>query len=97
MEYPIYIERHRDGVQYCAYAPDLPGCMAVGPSRQAVAEAIAVEIAAYIRSAEEKGLTVQPPGTDALFQEAMRRDIVALRKNIEMLEARLDQILSVSH
>ena len=97
MEYPIYIVRHRDGVQYCAYVPDLPGCIAVGPSRQAAAEAIDGEIAAYIKAAEERGVTVQPPGTDARFQEAMRCDIVALRTNIEMLEARLDQILSISH
>ena len=97
MEYPIYIVRHRDGVQYCAFAPDLPGCSVSGPSRQAVAEAIDAEIAAYFEAAATKGVTVQPPGTDAKFQESMRSELVTLRNNIDLLEARLEQILAVSH
>jgi predicted RNase H-like HicB family nuclease len=97
LDYPIYIVRHRDGEQYCAYVPDLPGCLAVGPSRQAAAEAIDRAITAYLEAAKARGESVPEPGTDAKAKERMRSDLATVRNNLEILEARLDQILSISH
>ncbi len=44
-----------------AYVPDLPGCAAVGASREEVEELIGEAIAAYLEDLREAGQPVPPP------------------------------------
>jgi len=46
-----------------AYLPDLPGCVAVGATRQEVEELIGEAVEAHIDVLRAEGLTVPPPAS----------------------------------
>ena len=60
-EYLAVIEQEGDA--WGAYVPDLPGCVAVGETRERVEELIAEAIALHIESLREHGESVPPPTT----------------------------------
>ncbi len=58
-EYVVVIEQ--DGLAWGAYVPDLPGCVAVGASREEVEHLIAEAIPLHLGSLREHGDTVPAP------------------------------------
>ena len=52
-----------------AYAPDLPGCMAVGESREEVLRLIREAIEFHIDGLRQDGLPVPPPSSEGEFVE----------------------------
>jgi predicted RNase H-like HicB family nuclease len=56
MPYAIVIEKA--GTNYSAYVPDLPGCVATGPTIEAVEREIRDAIVFHIAGLEEDGLPV---------------------------------------
>lgn len=61
-EYVVVIEQ--EGDSWGAYVPDLPGCVAVGGSRQEVEELIAEAIPLHIESLREHGEPVPAPAAN---------------------------------
>lgn len=61
-EYLIVIEQVEDGSGYGAFAPDLPGCVATGKTREEAKERIAFSIPLHIESLRAHGEPV-PPST----------------------------------
>ena len=59
MQYLIIIEKCENS--YSAYAPDLPGCIAVGETLADVRASIAEAIAYHIEALQEAGEPVPPP------------------------------------
>lgn len=59
MRYAIVIERAEGS--YCAYVPDLPGCIATGDTREEVEAVIRAAIAFHIQGMREDGLTIPQP------------------------------------
>lgn len=59
MEYIVIIEPAETSIG--AYVPDLPGCVAVGESREEVLELIREAIELHIESLRESGETVPEP------------------------------------
>jgi len=64
MKYVAVIERGESG--WGAYVPDLPGCVAVGPTREFVEEKIREAIKLHVESLREQGEVVPPPTAVAL-------------------------------
>jgi predicted RNase H-like HicB family nuclease len=58
-EYVVVIEQ--DGEAWGAYVPDLPGCVAVGDSRDEVERLIAEAVPLHIQSLREHGEVVPAP------------------------------------
>lgn len=63
MRYTIVIEKSSNN--YAAYVPDLPGCVATGPTKQHVISEIRQAIALHIESLIEHGEPVPPPQCSA--------------------------------
>jgi predicted RNase H-like HicB family nuclease len=61
MKYVVVIER--GPTSYGASVPDLPGCIAVGATREAVERLIQEAIARHIAELREEGLTLPTPET----------------------------------
>ena len=59
MEYTIVIEKAPGN--YAAYVPDLPGCVATGPTRDEAIREIGTAIALHIESLREHGEPVPAP------------------------------------
>lgn len=59
VQYTILIERSPRN--YSAYAPDLPGCVATGATREAVVREMRSAIALHIESLREHGERVPEP------------------------------------
>jgi predicted RNase H-like HicB family nuclease len=59
MEYVVIIEQGDTSIG--AYVPDLPGCVAVGESREEVLEMIREAIELHIESLRENGEVVPEP------------------------------------
>ncbi len=59
MRYAIVIERTKEN--YCAYAPDLPGCVATGASIDEVEREMADAIQFHLDGMREDGLTPPEP------------------------------------
>jgi predicted RNase H-like HicB family nuclease len=59
MEYVVIVEQGETSVG--AYVPDLPGCVAVGQSRDEAMQLIREAIELHIESLREHGETVPPP------------------------------------
>jgi len=57
------------GGNYSAYVPDLPGCVATGPTAQETQRNIREAIAMHIEGLREDGLPVPEPQTQAEFVE----------------------------
>jgi predicted RNase H-like HicB family nuclease len=61
MKYAVVIER--GPTSYGASVPDLPGCIAVGATREAVERLIQKAITLHIAELRAEGLTLPPPET----------------------------------
>lgn len=57
--YPVVLERSRTG--FGAYAPDLPGCVATGPTVAVTLERMAEAIAAHVAGMWEDGEPIPEP------------------------------------
>lgn len=68
MRYTVIIERGESS--WGAYVPDLPGCVAVGPSAEWVEREIQGAIAAHLASLRADGDAIPEPTTRALTVDA---------------------------
>lgn len=68
MRYAVVIEKAEGN--YSAYVPDLPGCVATGPTVQAIEQEIREAIRFHIDGLKEDGLTVPQPTSMAEYVEA---------------------------
>jgi predicted RNase H-like HicB family nuclease len=68
MRYAIVIEKAAGN--YSAYVPDLPGCIATGPTVEAVEAEIREAIRFHIEGMEADGLPIPPPTAIAEYVEA---------------------------
>jgi predicted RNase H-like HicB family nuclease len=68
MRFAIVIEKASGN--YSAYVPDLPGCVATGPTVEAVEREIRDAIRFHIEGLEQDGLPVPEPTTLAEYVEA---------------------------
>jgi predicted RNase H-like HicB family nuclease len=68
MRYAVVIEKA--GKNFSAYVPDLPGCVATGPTIAAVEKEIAAAIRLHIEGLIEDGLVVPAPTSIADYVEA---------------------------
>lgn len=59
-EYVVIYEQSEDG-GWGAYIPDLPGVVALGATRDAVAERIREALNAYVDDVQERGGSMPPP------------------------------------
>jgi predicted RNase H-like HicB family nuclease len=65
VRYLVVIEK-ADG-NYSAYSPDLPGCVATGPTRGEVRRNMSEAIAMHLRGLAEDGLPVPEPVAEAEY------------------------------
>ena len=68
MRYAVVIEKAAGN--FSAYAPDLPACVATGPTVEAVEEEICAAIRFHIEGMQADGVPVPPPTTIADYVEA---------------------------
>ncbi len=68
MKYTAVIERGESG--WGAYVPDLPGCVAVGPTRVSVETKIREAIGFHVESLREHGESVPRPSAVAVTIDA---------------------------
>jgi predicted RNase H-like HicB family nuclease len=68
MRYAVVIERAQG--DYSAYVPDLPGCVATGPTVPAVEEEIRATILFHIEGLHDDGLPIPEPSSLAAYVEA---------------------------
>lgn len=68
MKYLVVVEKA--GMNFSAYVPDLPGCVATGNTLEDVQQNIREAIAMHIDGLREDGLPVPQPQTQAEFVEA---------------------------
>ena len=66
--YAVVIEK-ADG-NYSAYVPDLPGCVATGPTVEAIEAEIRAAIRFHIEGLQADGLAVPEPTSIAEYVEA---------------------------
>ena len=59
MPHSIIIEK--GATSYGAYAPDLPGCIAVGETREEVKQLMQEAIEFHLEGLKEEGLTIPAP------------------------------------
>jgi predicted RNase H-like HicB family nuclease len=67
MRYAVVIEKA--GANYSGYVPDLPGCVATGPTVQAVEEELREAIRFHVAGLKEDGLLVPEPTSVADYIE----------------------------
>jgi predicted RNase H-like HicB family nuclease len=63
MSYLVVIEKGKGN--FCAYVPDLPGCVATGKTRAAVRKAIRGAISMHLEGMRQDGLPVPAPQASA--------------------------------
>jgi predicted RNase H-like HicB family nuclease len=68
MRYAVVIEKANDN--YSAYVPDLPGCVATGPTVEATEIEIREAIRFHIEGLKADGLPVPAPTSIAEYVEA---------------------------
>jgi len=68
MRYAVVIEKAEGN--YSAYVPDLPGCVATGPTVKAVEHELREAIRFHMAGLKEDGLTVPEPTNIADYVEA---------------------------
>lgn len=68
MRYAVVIEK--TAMNYSAYVPDLPGCVATGLTVEAVEEEIRAAIRFHIEGLKQDGLEVPEPTSIAEYVEA---------------------------
>ena len=69
MRYMVVVERGE--TSWGAHAPDLPGCVAVGESREEVLRLIREAIEFHIDGLKQDGLPVPPPSSEGEFVEVV--------------------------
>ena len=67
MRYMVVVERGE--TSWGAHAPDLPGCVAVGETREDVLRLIREAIEFHIDGLKQDGLPVPPPSSEGEFVE----------------------------
>ncbi len=67
MKYLVIIEPSDDG--FGAYVPDLPGCVAVGDTREEVQQLISEAISLHIADLRDTGQSVPLPSVESQFVE----------------------------
>ncbi len=67
MRYAVVVEKAESN--YCAYVPDLPGCVATGQTQQEVLREIAEAIDFHIEGLRLAGLPVPQPSAAAQYVE----------------------------
>ena len=67
MRYMVVIERGEKS--WGAHVPDLPGCIAVGETRDEVLQLVREAIDFHIESLRQDGLPVPPPSSEIEFVE----------------------------
>ena len=67
MRYMVVIERGE--TSWGAHVPDLPGCVAVGETREAVLQLIREAIELHIDGLKEDGLPMPTPSSEGEFVE----------------------------
>lgn len=65
-EYPIVLELEEDG-RYSVSAPDLPGCLSWGSTREEAAEHVREAIELWIESAKADGEPIPAPGSSLAY------------------------------
>jgi len=68
MRYAVVIEKGAEN--YSAYVPDLPGCVATGPTVEAVEDRLREAIRFHIEGLAEDGLPVPAPTSLAEYVDA---------------------------
>ena len=68
MRYAVVIEKTEGN--YSAYVPDLPGCVAAGPTVKAVEDELREAIRFHVAGLKEDGLAVPEPTSIANYVEA---------------------------
>jgi predicted RNase H-like HicB family nuclease len=68
MRYAVVIEKAEGN--YSAYVPDLPGCVATGPTVKAVEDELREAIRFHVAGLREDGLAVPEPTSIADYVEA---------------------------
>ena len=68
LRYAVVIEKAKDN--YSAYVPDLPGCVAAGPTVEAVEAEIRAAIRFHIDGLKQDGQPVPPPSSLAEYVDA---------------------------
>ena len=59
LEYAVVIEKA--SANYCAYVPDLPGCVATGKTREETYQQIPEAIVFHLEGLKEDGLPIPEP------------------------------------
>ena len=59
LAYTVVIEKAYDN--YCAYVPDLPGCVATGKTREETFQHISEAIVFHLEGLKEDGLPIPEP------------------------------------
>jgi predicted RNase H-like HicB family nuclease len=67
MRYMVVVERGE--TSWGAHVPDLPGCIAVGETRDEALELIREAIELHIEGLRQDGLTVPAPSSESEFVE----------------------------
>jgi predicted RNase H-like HicB family nuclease len=67
MRYLIIIEATETG--FSAYAPDLPGCVATGESREIVEQEICEAITLHLNGLIERGMAIPVPNSSSSYVE----------------------------
>ncbi len=67
-KYAVVIERAPDS-NYCAYVPDLPGCVSTGDTRDEVERNIQEAIEFHLEGMREDGDPIPEPGTNVFYAE----------------------------
>lgn len=67
MKYMVVIEKGESG--YGAHVPDLPGCIAVGETREEVVSLIKEAIEFHIEGLRDAGESIPPPSSVSEFVE----------------------------
>ncbi len=67
MRYVVIVEQGENG--FGAYVPDLPGCVAVGETREEALRLIREAIELHLEGMREEGLPVPEPSTSSEYVE----------------------------
>ncbi|MBK7582648.1 MAG: type II toxin-antitoxin system HicB family antitoxin [Myxococcales bacterium] len=65
MRYLIVVEQTETG--FSAYSPDLPGCVAAGPTREDTEREMAEAVAFHIEGLQAEGLPLPSPHTSSTY------------------------------
>ena len=67
MRYMVVLEK--GSTSWGAYVPDLPGCIAVGQTKEEVIRLIHEAMGVHIEALKEDGVAVPPPSSESEFVE----------------------------